>query len=419
MKLLNLQLEKKEPYHLLLLFFGLYAVGYLVNYHLYQLGFYQHVNIAFDLDQAWYIDALSRPSDAWLYNTAAAETPLWIKHPLLYLLRFPAEILQLLGFEQDLSAILISLFFIAATPVLFYTCLRLAAFSPLHSLVLTIAFSLTATFLVNMMVLDSYSIAQFWILAAIALFLNSVNTGKFGNTWLKAAVYVGLAGTTSYLILFAILCEISLLFNQVNKRSAKEIRAYLLAVIGKFSAIFIAVFAVVYADALVAILSDPVGVIRKTLWAVARPGEKEGLLKIIETFLVYSVYSPAATTIVLEDKVTMLDFRVLGNSWFGYFVVASLVCFYLLSLTKIATPVVKLAVVWVIINLGFHLIYQDRSSLFLYTGHLLPICFLCLCFGIAKLKNHITAVGIALALLLAVSNIDIYSVVQQSIALNG
>ena len=419
MKLSTLPLEKKDRYPLLILFICLYSLGYFINNNLYQLGFYQYVNIAFDLDQAWYIDALSRPSNTWLYNTAVAETPLWIKHPLLYCFRLPAELLQLLGFKEDISAILVTLFFIATTPILFYTSLKLSQFSSLHSLILTIAFIFSSTFLVNMMVLDSYSIAQFWILSALVLFLISVNTRSLNNTWLKAIVYVGLAGTTSYLVLFAILCEVCLLLHIKTGNSAKEIASYLLSLSLKFSSIFLLVFAAVYADTLITIVTDPVGVLRKTLWAVARPGEKEGLLKVLETFLGYSVYSPAATTVVLEDKVTMLDFRALGSSMFDYFILASLIGFYLLSLTRLASPVMRLALLWILINTGFHLIYQDRSSLFIYTGHLLPICFLCLCFGITRLKNQVTLVGVSLTLLLIIGNVDIYTVVRQSLALNG
>lgn len=397
----------------------LYIVYFFVNLELYRENFYQYINIAFDLDQAWFIDALARPSDAWLYNTAVAETPLWIKHPLLYLLRFPAQLLQLAGIEQDLSAIMVTVAFISATPLLFYYCLRLCQLDSLVSAILTVAFSFSASFLVNAMVLDSYSIAQFWILATVALFLKQMAAGKPQHLWLKAFIYVGLVGTSSYLILLALLAEALLFAHQHQQLGSKTYFYSLLHLAMAFTLIFGLGFILVYANTLVTLISDPVSVLKKTLWAVSRPGEKEGIIKIIETFLVYSVFSPSFSAISIEPNLTMLDYRQFDGTLLSYSGLLLLIVSYLLAVSKLNQPIIQLALLWLMINFSFHLFYQDRSSLFLYTGHIIPLCFLALSVGVGKLKRFAMLGAMVLALLTVATNIDTFDTLNQSLILNA
>ncbi len=57
------------------------ALFLLVDFYLLNEGFYNKINIAFDFDQAWFVEILSYPPDEWIYKTASDVNPLILKHP--------------------------------------------------------------------------------------------------------------------------------------------------------------------------------------------------------------------------------------------------------------------------------------------------------------------------------------------------
>ena len=182
--------EKYDRASICFLFIFTYLMSLFLCYELYLSGFYSYINIAFDLDQSWYFDIITRAPEHWIYKGESMETPLNVKHPFLYILRIPTEFLQLFGMNEEISGIVTTLFFVSMTPVVFYLCARMLKNTQLNSFLLTLIFIFSTTFVVNAQVLDSYSIAQFWIITAVFIFIRCISLNILDNSWGKAFVYV-------------------------------------------------------------------------------------------------------------------------------------------------------------------------------------------------------------------------------------
>ncbi|AXY03755.1 hypothetical protein D1115_23040 (plasmid) [Vibrio alfacsensis] len=157
--------------------------------------------------------------------------------------------------------------------------------------------------------------------------------------------------------------------------------------VGRFNAIlddFSVAFIICYYQSILSIISDPIGVIKRTLWAVVRPGEKEDLLSISMTFIVHSFVAPIHSVIEIESNKFMSDFRGNEFSVLAYINIALL--FILSVLACINGKKCFIAFSWVLITMIFHLEYQDRGSLFLYTGHTILATFVMLSYGIKNLE---------------------------------
>lgn len=370
-------------FFLILPFSGL--VFFIINWNLLQSGFYQNINVAFDFDQAWFFESVAYPPQEWTIKSPQEYVPLLIKHPFLYLYRIPSEFFQLFGLSPELSVILLSLMFHLGTLTISYFIFLNILNSTSKSILMTLLFACSTTFLVNGIVLDSYVLAGFWISCCFYLYINNVNDGKLAVSWLKILVYSMAIGTTTYLLLLVLLLEFCTIIYKRGTCSRSEICHYLLVGSTRFLMIFLMLFIICYYQSILSIISDPIGVIKRTLWAVVRPGEKENLLSISMTFIVHSFVAPIHSVIEIESNKFMSDFR--GNE-FSVLAYINIALLFILSVRACINgqKMFFVAFSWVLITMIFHLEYQDRGSLFLYTGHTILATCIMLSYGIKNLE---------------------------------
>ncbi len=386
----NAALYRAKEHSLSLLFIVSISVAFFssVNFQLLSVGFYDQINIAFDFDQAWFFDMLAYPPNEWKHRVAQETAPLLIKHPFIYLYRFPCELLQLLGVNPQASVVLLSLMFHTGTLVLSYFIFLEILESPRKATLLTVFMMLSSTYLANGIVLDTYVLAGFWITCCFSLYLKQLKEDALITNWLKILVYVMAIGTTTYLLLLVALLESSLVWSKKAKHDYKNLIHYLVQGVMKCLGLFFVFFCFCYYQNIIEILSDPIGVIRRTLWAVARPGEKEGFISIFNTFVIYTFVAPLHSVIEIEKDIFMADFRNGSFLWLGYVLILPLLMLYLLAV-KNKSPLLFVSFSWLMITMLFHIEYQDRGSLFLYTGHTLLACSIIIAFGFKILKIKI------------------------------
>ncbi|MGR5301841.1 hypothetical protein [Vibrio alfacsensis] len=352
----------------------------LINVYLLSIGFYDDINTVFDFDQAWFIETLGYSSYDWKIKTAHESPPLLIKHPFLYLYRLPCEIFQFFGISPEISVIFVCVIFhvglIIVAYFIFFEILQCAFKASL----MTLFMLCSSTFLVNGIVLDSYVLAGFWISCCYYLYIKSYNKPGLEVTWLKIFVYAMAIGTTTYLLLLILLLEVSLLTTKKNSLNNKDIYKYLISGIVRFLLIFGTLFFICYYQSIYELLSNPVEVIKRTLWSVVRPGEKQGLLSIMTTFLAHTFIAPFHHVVEIGPDNLMADFRSGRFSFIGYIGLGALLFLYIRAFIH-RDSLLFIAAVWLVITMLFHVEYQDRGSLFLYTGHTMLASSIIIAFG--------------------------------------
>lgn len=412
----NTVFYRVKEHSLSLLFIVSISVAFftLINFQLLSSGFYSQINIAFDFDQAWFFDTLAYPSEEWKSRVAQDTPPLLIKHPFIYLYRLPCEVLQLIGFTPEVSVLLISLMFHTGTLVLSYFIFLNILESTYKATLLTSFVMLSSTYIVNGIVLDTYVLAGFWIACCFALYIKELKADSLSVNWLKIVVYAMAVGTTTYLLLLVILLEVSLVWSKKEKYENKERINYLTKGAVYFLALCFVVFCLCYYQSLIDILSDPVKVIKRTLWAVARPGEeKEGIISIMGTFLIHTFIAPFHSIVEIEKDVYMADFRSGGFHIIAYASILALSVLYLFAF-KTRGHLLFVAIAWLVITMLFHIEYQDRGSLFLYTGHTMLASSIVIALGLKNLNFKIGWIipGVLMAFL-AYNNLQsVYSAIK-------
>ena len=141
------------------------------------------------------------------------------------------------------------------------------------------------------------------------------------------------------------------------------------------------------------IVSHPTDALRTGYWAQTK-GETEGLLTVVVTFLGYGFVAPEFTTVALPSGAPMLDFREFSMTAAGFIALGlwiALLAMALVGASRANGPIRWLfgaLIVTVIYNLLFHMHYQFRGSIFLYTGHVNFAVF-AFCSAAALLANEI------------------------------
>lgn len=350
------------------LFLAVYTAFFMGCNSLLNSGFYNQMNIAFDFDQNWFFDFVGRPHESWLYRGASSKVVLLFKHPFMYFYYDLAYCLQALGVSVEHSVIAVSLLFHSLSAVILFVIFRLNKFSTVKALFFTLAYTFSATFLVNGLVLDTYSLVSFWI-AVIFLVLTLKATQNIEvNEWCRAAIAAFAVGTTLYLLLLVVMLELYLAYKREGNVSRVLVSKSLYFQALRAAVLLAAGMVIIYHEILVEVISDPIGYFKSVYWLVQRPGEKAGLIQVIKVFTTFSLVAPGITTITLADGVQMGDFRELSFSPFGWigFLLVGVIVFAQLNRNS---DIKIFSLIWLLICVAFHLVYQDRGSLFLYTGH--------------------------------------------------
>lgn len=346
----------------LIIFIGSFIFYYLGCIELLDAGFYERINLAFDLDQAHYFHSVGQDM--------SSTSPLPIKHPFIYLYHYIVIVLNSIGFSEAVAVILISNFFHSSSLVVSFFIFRCMNRSVLESSFLTIGLAGTSTYISTGLVLDVYSLSILWISLIFLIVCRAEYENHQFSVWLRAAISVMAIGTTTYLMILVFLMEI-LLVKRVDKSFIDSLRNS--DIDKQFFRVFslgLLLFFIVYFQVIYDVIQDPVGILKRVFWTVNRPGGKEGILQVFSVFSVFSIISPIISTIALPEGILMIDLRIMSFSVIGWVAVGIMLVSISLKCQKNQYFVILLfCLSWLIINILFHMVYQYRGSLFLYCGH--------------------------------------------------
>jgi len=364
MKMYNFTDKGLDIFTAILIFIASFIFYYLGCKELLTAGFYQQINIAFDLDQSHFFYSVAHDIDT--------ERLLLIKHPFIYLYNYVIHALRLVGVSDNIAVIGLAQCFHSGSLVVSYYVFRTIGRTTLESGFLTFGLAGTSTYISTGLVLDVYSLSIFWISAIFLVICKAEYQKQTGSIWLRSLISIMAIGTTSYLIVLVILMELSLekkegikFYNIFSSKLFYQ-QLFRIAVIG------LMIFIIIYFQVIIEISQDPIGVLKRIFWTVNRPGDKEGIVQVISVFSLFSILSPKVTSILLPEGITMIDLRDMDFSFLGWFIIILLtlsIVFKFKNNNKNHCFLWLICLFWLAFNVIFHTIYQYRGSLFLYTGH--------------------------------------------------
>jgi len=354
--------------------FSIFLLSYIVFFwgckELLAIGFYEQINIAFDLDQSWYFDFVARDTIDWQFKTATDVRPLAIKHPFIYLYHYIVMILNTVGISDNVSVIVISQAFHSGSLLVSFYIFRSMGRGTLDASLLSFGLAGTSAYISTGLVLDVYTVSIFWISLIFLIVSRYVHQYSECPIWVRAFISVMAIGTTSYLLILVFLMEYSLVKNKGSTYLKSFININLYKQLLRVLIIGIILFIFVYFQTIIDIIQDPLGILKRTFWTVNRPGEKTGIFQVITVFTIFSIVSPKVVSIILPEGITMIDLRLMEFSSIGWVTIVIMAIAVLAKCKKNKHSFVLLfSITWLILNLIFHSIYQYRESLFLYCGH--------------------------------------------------
>ena len=344
-----------------------------------QGAFGEYDNLAFDFDAQRYV-ALYAGDEYERGN---------VKHPLIVLLRPLGLLLGAFGLAPAAAAGLLMALCGGATVGVVFVILRTIAVAAAPALALSALFAVSASQVITAMVPEAYGpaalgLAVAWLLAARALMAPAAPTPA-GMPWGRLAATVAAYGITTTNVVQPLLAEALIRVRRQGLRRA--IRP--LVVFGLVAAaIALALTALVWADHLGALLADPLAVVREVYWQRTK-GERVGLVDTVLRLLGYAVVPPRFVTLNLPEGIAMLGFRapdftlrslVATVLWHGFWLVGTVAMLAQPALRWLAAGLAGVLV----FNVLFHLDFQFRGSLFLYSAHVNLALFLLGC-GLAPL----------------------------------
>lgn len=345
-----------------IVFFALYSA---LAFRLAQGDFLFYYNYGFDLDPARFVALIA--GDHSLYDEVFVKGG--PKHPLLYLLRPLAWPFQLAGFDVRTSASLAKAVIGSGTVVLTFSFFRLTRLPRIESICLTLLFGISSTQLFNAFIIDSYGFALFFIAFVWCLTPIRMHTPDQLIRF-RLVVSVMNIGTTVTNGVHSLISEIMIWY---QKRSLVNALNRTLAFFVLVGIIFSILIIIVWNEQLLKAITDPIGSLKTLYWQNPK-GEKFGIEHVLISFFAHSFISPQFTIIQLPEGVNMHDFRGFYTSPTG--VVAFVLWFLLLVVSivlglwqKEIRPLVFALLAVTLFNVFFHLSYQYRGSIYLYSAH--------------------------------------------------
>lgn len=319
-----------------------------------------YLNLAFDFDPYLMLSLL----------TQDPPEKLGFKHPLLFLLRPFGLFLMSVGLAEKAAAGMVMAIFGAGTVVLVWWFLRVSGIRRIESFFLTFLFGGSSTQLFTAMIPESYGVSGFtivlvWLIAQLRLnFIVSADT-----RWR----YIGpllMAGATITNVVQAFIAEFTLAVKRSGLRAGARQTTRFGAVLG---ILFLILTMVVWHSELWMAAHDPLAA-AKQVWWLQTKGVKTGISRLLESFLGFSFVAPNYTFVLLPETTNMRDFRDWSFAGVGagasalwlLFVVVGAICAFLhRSYRTIATGLA----VALLFNIGLHMNFQYRGSVFLYAAH--------------------------------------------------
>jgi len=316
-------------------------------------------NFAFDFDPPLYVAILAEAEHA-RGN---------VKHPLVVLLRGLAWPLVALGLPAKAAASLVVAGLGGATVGVVFLFLRRFGAAMLPAGALAVLFAVSGGQVFTAIIVEAYGPAAFgiaciWLLAAHGM----ADPTRGGVARIAAAVFA--YGITTTNVLQSFFAEALLWWRRRGLVGAIRPMIRFGIAVGAAAAVLTAI---VWADLLLAALSDPVGVVKEVYWARTK-GERVGAVEVVLRLVGYTVVSPEFDRVPLPDGFDMLDFRTPAfSAWAGTAWVAWHVFWAAGAVAALANPRTRWLAVGLAgtlaFNIVFHLDFQFRGSLYLYAGH--------------------------------------------------
>lgn len=321
--------------------------------------YYEYYNLAFDFDPSRVLDLLTRsPPDAFGF-----------KHPFMLLLRPLGLGLLSLGIPAKSAAGLVMAATGAARVGLVFLFLRAASLRRPEATALAVLFAVGSTQLTVAVVTETYGFASLSIILVWLFAQQRMHDSGRLRAWRYVAA-VAAAGITITNAVQPFIAEAAVVVR--HQRFGAAVRAMI-----RFGAVFglaiVAVAVLLWPTELIAALRDPVLALKTILWLQTK-GPTTGLSKVLETVLGFSFVSPNYTVVPLPETTRMIDFRdwsfppggwLAAAAWLGFLVTGTVAGLAHPAYRTVAAAT-GLALAF---NIAFHLGFQFRGSVYIYTGH--------------------------------------------------
>jgi hypothetical protein len=385
---------------LVLLSAGLYGG---LAYRLAQGVYSDYYNLAFDFDPVRMVWALAgTPPDF-----------LGIKHPFVVLLRPLAWPLLMVGMSPKEAVGLIMASFGAAKVALCFIFLRKALIEWPIAAALTLLFIVTGTQIFTSIITETYGVAAFsimltWVIAQARI----VDANRFRRLRYVAGVLT--FGTTITNVVQTFIAEMLVSWRWEGLKRAIR-RCIIFGIVLTIPIVILSV--AVWYNPLREELRDPVLALKHVLWQNTK-GPHTGIGQVLRTFFLLSFVSPVYSWLMLPEGINMRDFReyafpfpgqIAAPLWLVFCAVGTVAGFCHRGYRIIALGLAAALA----FNLLFHLDFQFRGSLYIYTAHVHFLVF-ALAAGLAPWltvarwpgKSYV-AVVLLLAVLVGADNLPI------------
>ncbi len=291
------------------------------------------------------------------------------KHPFMLLVRPLGLALLGLGVPAKAATGLVMAGIGALRVALVFLFLRVATVGRPEAVALAALFAVTSTQLITAMVPETYGFASLsliliWLIAQSRL----QSPERFRLPPYLAAVLAAGITITNAVQPFA--AELLVAWRSWGLRAAAS-KLLRFGVI--FAASFFLMAVLLWPSEILAALRDPVAAV-KAIWWMQTKGPTTGLGKVLQTIFGFSFVSPEYTTVHLPETTEMLDYRHWSFPAPGALVVAAWLALVAVgTVAGLAHPTYRASAfaisLTLLFNIVFHLGFQFRGSLYIYTGH--------------------------------------------------
>jgi hypothetical protein len=381
---------------------GLYGV---LAFRLAQGSYLDYFNLAFDFDPIRTVNAIAGTPPDFLN----------VKHPLIVLLRPLAWPLLMAGLTAKESVALIMAGLGSATVALCFVFLRNARIERPIAAALTLLFMVTGTQIFTSIITETYGVAGFSIISTWA-----IAQGRLGDLSrfrrVRYAVGVLTFGVTVTNVAQTFIAEMLVAWRWEGFARAIR-RCFIFGVILAVPCTILAI--AVWHNPLWEQFKDPVLALKQVWWMQTK-GPRTSAGEILLTFFTFSFVSPNYSWLMLPEGINMRDFReytfpiagqIAAPCWLAFCAIGTLAGLCHRQYRVIASGLT----VALVCNILFHLDFQFRGSLYLYSAH---INFLIFALGaglapwltVTRTSGKIyTAAVLLLALLIGADNLPIAS----------
>jgi hypothetical protein len=235
---------------------------------------------------------------------------------------------------------------------------------------LTVLFAVTGTQVFTSIIVEAYGPAGFGLAALWLVTALRLADGK-SRLWWRYAIAVFSFGVTLTNVMQVFVAELLVSLRTVGPIEALR-RAIVFGLV--LTGIITVLSIVVWHDALLTVLADPVLALKEIYWLRTK-GFRVGAFQVVRTFLAYSFVSPDYDFLHLPEGIDMRDFRGWRFSGIGSVAVW---CWLVFLASGAVGALTHPRTRWLaagmatalLLNIVFHLDFQFRGSVYIYAAHM-------------------------------------------------